>query len=54
MDIKTVFTVSNGESYKINAVGQDAVKAIRKEFPKKSIRLEGFTVDKVFIPVYLG
>jgi len=59
MTISTVFEVKrytaniNGQ-FQLEAVGQDACNAIRKEFPKKKIMLLGFQVSGKFIPVNLN
>jgi len=51
--VKTVFKI-NGASYTVEAVGQDAINAIRKGFRGSSIFLSGFYVNDKFIPVNLN
>lgn len=51
--VKTVFSIGL-ESYTVDAVGQEAVKAIRREFKKSQIFLIGFYVNDKYIPVNLN
>jgi len=52
LKIKTVFEIK-GENYTVEAVGQEAVKAIRNEFKRVPIFLVGFYVNEKFIPANL-
>jgi len=51
---KNTFEASENVSYKgVEAVGQEAVNAIRKACPNEKIVLKGFEVNGKFLPVDL-
>jgi hypothetical protein len=52
MDIKTVFKV-DGETYRVNAIGQEAVKYMLRNFARKVVTLVGFLIDDEFKPADL-
>lgn len=52
MNVETVFRI-NGEGIRVKGTGQEAVNAVRKEYPRQKIVLVGFSINGEFMPADL-